>query len=157
VNFDVAVAFHQAQRPELVHEVTDPRARRADDLGERLLTDLCRDRLRAAFFAEVSQQEKRPRQPLFARVEELERPPDYTASVRRLSLLSGLKVRARLIGGGNNVSTFFTRSLVNAPTHCPASPVSYSVHVANSFLATLLASASSSKASRTNPVSGISA
>jgi len=40
VDFNVAVVIDKAQLPKLVHEKTDARSRRADHLGERLLTDL---------------------------------------------------------------------------------------------------------------------
>src|SRR5471032_3246858 len=71
VNLQVAVVVDEAQLPEFVHEKTDPRPRRADDAGQGLLTNRYRDRLRPTFLAEVRQQEQRPRQPLFTRVEKL--------------------------------------------------------------------------------------
>ena len=67
----MAVVVDKAQLPELVHEMTDPRVRRADDLCQRLLADLGRDRLRAAFLAEIGEHEEGPGQALFARVEQL--------------------------------------------------------------------------------------
>jgi hypothetical protein len=57
-----------AQPAKLVHELIDARARRADNLGERLLADLGEDRLRATFLSEIREQEKRPRQPILAPV-----------------------------------------------------------------------------------------
>src|SRR5260370_4479123 len=71
MDLKVTVVGNEAQLPEFVHEVTDARTRRADDIGQRLLADARRDRLRTAFLAEIRQQEKSPREPLFARVEEL--------------------------------------------------------------------------------------
>ena len=47
----LAVIGDEAQLPEFVHEMTDARARRADDLGQRFLADPVRDRLRPAFLA----------------------------------------------------------------------------------------------------------
>jgi len=67
----VAVVFDEAQLPEFVHEDTHARARRADDFSQRLLADWRCDRLRPAVLAEIRQQKKRARQPLFAGVEKL--------------------------------------------------------------------------------------
>src|SRR5688572_17300081 len=71
VNLQVAIVADEAQRPEFVHEMADPWSRGADDLGQCFLADRRGDVLRALFLAEVRQQEQRPGQPLFARVEEL--------------------------------------------------------------------------------------
>src|SRR5213594_267640 len=49
----------------------DSRASCADDLRQRLLTDLRNHRLRFAFLSEISDQEKDPREPLLTRVEEV--------------------------------------------------------------------------------------
>src|SRR5665213_2549424 len=67
----MAVVVDKAQLPELVHEMTDPRACRADDLGQRVLADPGRDRLRSAFLAEIGQHEEGSGQALFAGVEQL--------------------------------------------------------------------------------------
>jgi hypothetical protein len=71
VDLKVAVVIDEAQFPEFVHEETDTRPGRADHLGERLLADLGRDRLRPAFLGEIREEKKRPRQALFAGVEQL--------------------------------------------------------------------------------------
>src|SRR5580704_16979114 len=71
VDLQVAVVFDEAQLPEFVHEETHARTRRADDFGQRLLTDPCRDRLRTTVLAKIRPQKKRACQPLFAGVEKL--------------------------------------------------------------------------------------
>ena len=72
IDVDVPLGvFDEAQLPEFVHEKADSRARRANDLGQGLLADPMRNRLRPTFLAEIRQEEQRPRQPLFARIEEL--------------------------------------------------------------------------------------
>src|SRR5579863_4254353 len=71
VNLDLAIVADEAQSPELVHEMTDPRSGGANHLGQRLLTDIGTDRLRAAFFAEIGEQQEQPRQSPFAGIEQL--------------------------------------------------------------------------------------
>ena len=46
----------KAQRPELVHEMTDPRPRSADHLRKVLLIDSGMDRFGSAFLAKMRQQ-----------------------------------------------------------------------------------------------------
>ena len=67
----MAVVVDEAELPELVHELIDARTRRSDDFGQRLLADRRGDGLRTTLLAEIRQQKKGSRQPLFARVEEL--------------------------------------------------------------------------------------
>lgn len=47
------VVADKAQLAKLVHEMTDAGAGGADDLGQRFLTDIRADRLRAAFLPEI--------------------------------------------------------------------------------------------------------
>src|SRR5690606_2940236 len=63
VNFKMTIVINEAHVPELVHEMADARSRRADHLGKCLLTDLGDDRFRFALFAEIRQQQQKPRQP----------------------------------------------------------------------------------------------
>jgi hypothetical protein len=53
MNFDVSVVADEAQLAKLVHEVTDAGACGADHLGQRFLTDVRTDQLRAAFLPEI--------------------------------------------------------------------------------------------------------
>src|ERR1051326_1617049 len=71
MHFQLAVVVDEAQLPEFIHERAHPRSRCANHFRERLLADLCNDRLRSTLLAEVCQEQKRPRQALFARVEQL--------------------------------------------------------------------------------------
>jgi hypothetical protein len=71
VHPQLAVVLDETQLPELVQEVAHPRPRRTDHLRQRLLADLGRDRLRAAFLAEIRQQQEKPGEALFAGVEQL--------------------------------------------------------------------------------------
>src|SRR6185312_16541755 len=72
MNFQAfAVVIDEPQTPKLVHEKAHPRARRADHLCQGFLADLGDERLRPPFFAEICEQQKKPRKTLFARVEEL--------------------------------------------------------------------------------------
>src|SRR5712675_2766750 len=71
VNLQVTVVGDEPQLAELVHEKTDSRASSADDLRQRLLTDLRNHRLGLVFLSEVSQQEQDPRQPLLTCIKEL--------------------------------------------------------------------------------------
>jgi hypothetical protein len=52
----VARVIDKAQRPELVHEMTDPRPRGADHLGQVLLIDSGMDKFGSAFLAKMRQQ-----------------------------------------------------------------------------------------------------
>ena len=65
MDFEMPVVINKTQFAELVHEVADTRAGRADHLGERFLTDLCEDWLRSAFLSEIGHQQQQPRQPFF--------------------------------------------------------------------------------------------
>ena len=65
------VVVDEAELPELVHEVVDPRSGRADHLRQVLLIDAGDDRFGLAVLAKVRQQQEHPRQPLLARVEQL--------------------------------------------------------------------------------------
>jgi hypothetical protein len=66
-----AVVVNKAQFSEPVHEEADPRAGCADHFRQHFLTDLGNDSLRYPFLAKVSEQQKDPGQPLFARIEKL--------------------------------------------------------------------------------------
>src|ERR1700733_3533712 len=67
----MAVVVDEPQFAKLVHEVAHARSGCSNHLGEYFLTDLCNDWLRPTFIAEICQQQQKPRQPFFGRVEEL--------------------------------------------------------------------------------------
>src|SRR3954468_16868446 len=72
MHMDAAVVRYISQLTETIHEVTYPRPRGPDFLGERILRYLAKDRLR--FFgavAVVRQEQQHTRQPAFGRVEKL--------------------------------------------------------------------------------------
>jgi len=71
MDFKITVVINVAQLPKLIHKVAHAGTRRADHVRERLLTDFGDDRLLLSVLAEVRQQEQRPRQPLFAGIEQL--------------------------------------------------------------------------------------
>jgi len=71
VNFQVAVVADESQLAKLVHEKADSGASDADQLRQRLLTHHRNYCLGHAFLAEICKQEKDPRQPFLARVEEV--------------------------------------------------------------------------------------
>ena len=66
-----AVVLDKTKFPEFVHEEAHARAGRPDHLRKRLLADLGRDQLWAAFLSEVRHQKEKARQAFFARVEQL--------------------------------------------------------------------------------------
>src|SRR5437879_11202254 len=70
-DLQVAIVVDEAELPELVHEDVHTRAGRTDDLRQRFLTDLRRDRLWPARLAEIGQNEECSSQALFAGVEQL--------------------------------------------------------------------------------------
>jgi hypothetical protein len=63
VDLQNPVVLDEPELAEFVHEPAHARPRGADDLRERLLTDLPNDGLGSAFLAEISHQEEHPRQP----------------------------------------------------------------------------------------------
>jgi hypothetical protein len=65
VHLQVAVVIDEAQLPEFIQH-THAWARRADDFGQRLLADRGGDGLGTALLADIRQQKKCARQPLFA-------------------------------------------------------------------------------------------
>ena len=65
------VVGYEAKLLELVHELTDARSCRSDDLGQRFPVDLHRDWLQHCFLADVRKNEKRSREAAFARIEKL--------------------------------------------------------------------------------------
>src|ERR1022692_751277 len=69
--FRTAGVINEPQLSESVHEKAHPRTSSADHLGQTLLTDFRDDGLGHAFLAEMSEQKKDSRQPLFAGVEQL--------------------------------------------------------------------------------------
>ena len=58
VDAQVAIVVDEAQLSELIQKEIHPRARRADHLGERLLTDLRHHLFGLPFFAKVGQQQE---------------------------------------------------------------------------------------------------
>jgi hydroxyethylthiazole kinase-like uncharacterized protein yjeF len=71
VDLDLAVVTDEAELTEFVHEVAHAGSGGADHLRQCFLADLDLDRLQAAFLAEIRQQQQKPCQPLFARIEQL--------------------------------------------------------------------------------------
>ena len=69
VYLDMPVVADEAQLAKLVHEMADAGSSCADHLCQRFLTDMWIDRLRAAFFAEIREQQEQPREPPLARIE----------------------------------------------------------------------------------------
>ena len=71
MDVQAAIVVDEAQPAELIQKETHPGPGGADHLGERFLTDSRNHRLRLPFLVKVGQQQEHPRQPLFARIEEL--------------------------------------------------------------------------------------
>jgi len=71
VDLQPTVVVNKSQFSEPVHEEADPRAGGADHFRQGLLTDLGDYGFRNAFLAKMSEQQKYPGQPLFARIEKL--------------------------------------------------------------------------------------
>ena len=53
MDFEMPVVINETQFAELVHEVADTRAGRADHLGECFLTDLCENWLGSALLSKI--------------------------------------------------------------------------------------------------------
>src|ERR1022692_3486614 len=66
-----AIVVNKTQFSEPVHEEADPRAGCANHLRQHLLTDLGDYRLGYPFLSKMCEQQKDPRQSLFARIEKL--------------------------------------------------------------------------------------
>ena len=66
-----AVVVDKAKLPELIHEMTDPRASCADHLCQAFLIDSGNYSFGSGFLAKMSKQQKNPSQTLLARVEKL--------------------------------------------------------------------------------------
>jgi hypothetical protein len=93
-----AIVGNEAKLPELVHERTDARSRRSDDLGQRSLVDLHRDGLWNGFFAELRNNEKHSRETTFARIvrsRSAARSSRASGSLRRILGDEGLLGRPR--------------------------------------------------------------
>ena len=71
VNLHFAVVVNKAQLPEPVHKKVNPGAGCAHHFRQSFLTYFWNDLVRLPFFAEPGQEQKGPRQPLFAGVEKL--------------------------------------------------------------------------------------
>ena len=71
VDLETAIVIDEAEAAEFVHEEIDPRARGADHFRQRFLVDRRGDVLGFVFLAEIRQQQKHPRQPLLAGIEQL--------------------------------------------------------------------------------------
>ena len=71
VDLEAAVVVNKAELSEPIHEEADPRAGCADHFRQRFLTDLGHYSLGRPFLPEMSEQQKNPCQPLFARIEKL--------------------------------------------------------------------------------------
>jgi hypothetical protein len=62
VDLNVPIIADEAQPAKLVHEIADPGSRGPDHFSQCFLTDVHADRLRAAFLAEIREQQQQPRQ-----------------------------------------------------------------------------------------------
>ena len=71
VNFQTAVIVNQTELSESIHKEVHSRSGCADHFRQGFLAYFRNYVLRSSFFAKVGQQQKRPRQPLLSRVEEL--------------------------------------------------------------------------------------
>lgn len=71
VYLQTAVVLDESQFPEAVHEEADAGAGSPHHFGERFLADLGHQGFRLSLFAVAREQQKHPRQPLLAGVEEL--------------------------------------------------------------------------------------
>ena len=67
----VARVIDKIHRPELVHEMTDPRPGGTHHLGQVFLIDSGMDRFGSTFLAKMRQQQENPRQALLAGIEKL--------------------------------------------------------------------------------------
>ena len=66
MDFDLSVVADEAHFTEFVHEETHAGSGRAYHLSQRFLTDIGIDGCWGAFLAEIREQEKKPRETLFA-------------------------------------------------------------------------------------------
>ena len=71
MDMDATVVLNKAHLPEAIHEEANPRAGRADHVGQRFLRDRRDQRLLLSGLAELCHQEQYPRKALFAGIEEL--------------------------------------------------------------------------------------
>lgn len=69
VDLNVPIIADEAQPAKLVHEIADPGSGGPDHLSQCFLTDARADRLRAAFLAEVREQQQQPSKPPLTRIE----------------------------------------------------------------------------------------
>ena len=63
------IVIDEPQLAEFVHEKADPRPGSADHLGQAFLADFGNNRLRFPFFTKIGQQQEKPRQAFFTRIE----------------------------------------------------------------------------------------
>ena len=78
-----AAIFDKAQISEFLHEVTDPRPRGADHLGQVILTDSRNLDFSSAVLASPSQHQENPSQTLLTRVEKLVNQVLFVSDVAR--------------------------------------------------------------------------
>jgi len=71
VDLDRAVVFDEPELPEFVHEEIDARTRGSHHTRQCLLRDFRQHTLRLILFPIPRQQQQRPRQSLFTRIEQL--------------------------------------------------------------------------------------
>ena len=71
VDLDVPIIADEAQPAKLVHEIANAGSRGPDHLCQCFLTNVRADRLRAAFLAEIGEQQQQSSKPPLARIEEL--------------------------------------------------------------------------------------
>jgi len=81
MDLDLAIIADETELAEFVHEEADAGTGGADHLRQYFLADLNLDRPRAAFLAEVRQQQQKPRQPFLARIEQLIDQVGFNAAV----------------------------------------------------------------------------
>jgi len=71
VDLDVSIVIDETKLAKLVHEITHTGSGGADHFRQRFLTDIRGDRLRAAFLAEIREQQQQAGKPPLARIEQL--------------------------------------------------------------------------------------
>src|ERR1700733_12227688 len=68
MDLHVSVVIYIPQSAEFVHEEADPRSRCANHFRQGFLTDFPYNRLRASFLPEICKQKNKPREALFAQL-----------------------------------------------------------------------------------------
>ena len=102
---------------ELVHEKAHARTRRADHFRKRFLADLRDDRIRPAFLAEIGEEQKHARKPLFARVEQLINEVLLDADGARQEVGDEQSRKMRAHRGATRTMAAFSRRMIGGVRH----------------------------------------